>query len=171
MKQYVNIGKMVASYGINGHMILSHNLGKKTSLKGLDVLFIEETKEIYIPYFIESVKAHGNTEVLVKLEGIDSKEAAKKLYPKKVWFSEEQFRKYAAKSSPVNLLGFELINLKTSIGKIEEVIEQPHQLLCVVIINNKEALIPIHDENLLQIDQKLKKVFVSLPDGLLEVYQ
>ena len=52
---------MVASYGINGHMILSHNLGKKTSLKGLEVLCIEESKENYMPYFVESVKAHGNT--------------------------------------------------------------------------------------------------------------
>jgi len=39
------------------------------------------------------------------------------------------------------------------------------------MLNEKEVLIPIHEASLQKIDKKNKKVFVSLPHGLLEVYQ
>ena len=38
MNQYRNIGKLVASFGLKGELILHHHLGKKTSLKGLEVI-------------------------------------------------------------------------------------------------------------------------------------
>jgi 16S rRNA processing protein RimM len=57
------------------------------------------------------------------------------------------------------------------LGQILEVIEQPHQILCRVNINEKEALIPLHQDTLLKIDKKKKQVIVSLPEGLLEIYQ
>jgi 16S rRNA processing protein RimM len=47
----------------------------------------------------------------------------------------------------------------------------PHQLLCRIYINNKEALIPLHDETLIKIDKKNRQVHVTLPDGLLDIYK
>lgn len=171
MKEYISIGKLVATHGLTGTLILSHSLGKKSTLKGLEALFIEEDKDKFIPYFIESATAHKHTEVLLKIEGIDSKEAAKKLYPKTVWIQKEDFKRLTAKANPVNLLNYDMVHKDEILGKIEEIIEQPHQLLCVLIINGKETLIPIHSDNLIKIDHKAQKVFVELPDGLLEIYQ
>jgi len=54
---------------------------------------------------------------------------------------------------------------------ILEVIEQPHQILCRIEIDNKEALIPLHDETIVKVDRKNNQVTVSLPPGLLEIYQ
>ena len=42
MSQYFKIGKFAASHGLLGELILQHSLGKKTTLKGLEALFIEE---------------------------------------------------------------------------------------------------------------------------------
>ena len=100
-----------------------------------------------------------------------NKEAAQKLTQKQTWLSETDFEKYAAKSAPVSLLGFRMINEGTDIGEILEVIEQPHQVLCVILLEGKEALIPIHGETLEKIDQKGRKVYVTLPDGLLDIYR
>ncbi len=58
-----------------------------------------------------------------------------------------------------------------ALGKILEVIEQPHQLLCRIEINGKEALIPLHEETIIKIDKRKQQVIVSLPPGLLEIYQ
>ncbi len=57
------------------------------------------------------------------------------------------------------------------IGEIIEVIEQPHQVLCTVMVGGKEALIPVHGESLEKIDKKNKKVHVIIPDGLLDIYR
>ncbi|MBP6431793.1 MAG: 16S rRNA processing protein RimM [Ferruginibacter sp.] len=171
MSQYFKIGKLAASFGLKGEVILQHNLGKKTSLKGLEAIFIEEKKDSFIPYFITNTKIKSHTEVFLQLEGIDNKEIARKLTPKEVWLTEDDFTKFAAKSSPISLLNFTLISEGKEIGEIIEVIEQPHQILCSILINGKEALIPVHDDNLINIDKKNKTVEVDLPEGLLEIYE
>jgi 16S rRNA processing protein RimM len=170
MAEYFKIGKLVATFGLKGELILKHSLGKKTSLKGLEFLFVEETKDNFMPYFIQSATIKNDEEIYIKIDGLDTKETAKKLTPKEVWLTEEDFKKYAAKSAPISLLGYNLINEEQDLGKIIEVIEQPHQLLCAILFNGKEALIPIHDQSLKKIDKKNQKVHVILPDGLLDIY-
>ena len=153
---YNSIGKLVASFGVNGDLILQHQLGKKTSLKGLEAVFVEMVKDEMLPYFIQSAKIKSTDEIYLKLEGIDTKEAAQQLRQKEVWLPEEDFLKYAAKTATVSLLGFHIIDEGNDIGAILEVIEQPHQLLARIDLDGKEALIPIHEESLQKIDKKKK---------------
>ncbi len=171
MTQYFKIGKLSASTGLKGELVLQHSLGKKTSLKGLEVIFIEERKDSFIPYFIQSAKIRSHDETVIKLEGVDIVEAARKLTPKEVWLAEEDFKKYAATSSAIALLGFNIIHEGEDLGEILEVIEQPHQVLCAILLNGKEALIPVHEDSLEKVDKKNRRVYVSLPDGLLEIYK
>jgi 16S rRNA processing protein RimM len=171
MTEYFKIGKLVAAFGLKGEMILQHNLGKKTSLKGLTAIFIEERNNSFIPWFIETTKIKGDEDLYLKLQDVNTREAAIKLTQKEVWITEEDFKKHAARSSPINLLGFDIVEEGKVLGQILEVIEQPHQILCRVNINEKEALIPLHQDTLLKIDKKKKQVIVSLPEGLLEIYQ
>ena len=170
MTEYFNIGKLVAVHGLKGELLLKHNLGKKTSLKGLQAVFIEEKKNSFIPWFIETTKIKNEEELYLKLEGIDTREAALKLVQKKLWLPEADFKKFAAKNAPVNLLGYMIINHDEPIGQILELIEQPHQLLCRLEIKGKEVLIPLHDDSLQKIDHSKKQVLVELPEGLLEIY-
>lgn len=170
MAEYFNIGKIVAVHGLTGELLLKHELGKKTSLKGLQAIFIEEKKGAFLPWFIESTKIKNEEEIYIKLEGINTREAAIKLTQKKVWFPEYDFKKYAAKNVPANLLGYTIINNDEPLGEILELIEQPHQLLCRLEIKGKEVLIPLHEESLKKVDHKKKEVLVELPDGLLDIY-
>lgn len=170
MTQYFNIGKFVAVHGLKGDLLIQHELGKKTSLKGLQAIFIEEKKNSFIPWFIESAKIKSENEIYIKLESVNSREAAAKLVQKKIWLAETDFKKFAAKSSPSGLLGYTIITQKKAIGEILELIEQPHQLLCRLEIKGKEVLIPLHEGSLKKIDHKKKEVLVELPDGLLEIY-
>ena len=170
MKDYFHIGKIVASHGLNGEVVLQHALGKKTDLKGLQTIFIEERKSSFLPYFVESTIAKNKEEVYIKLEGFNTKESARRLNQKEVWLLKPDFDKYAAKSSPISLLGYIMINEGKEIGEIIEVIEQPMQVLCKIMYQGNEALIPIHEESLEKIDKKNKRVYVTLPDGLLDIY-
>jgi 16S rRNA processing protein RimM len=170
MSQYFKIGKFAASHGLSGELILVHSLGKKTGLKDLEALFIEETKDSFMPYFIEGTSIKNDAEVYIKLEGVDTKEVARKLTPKEVWLAAEDFKKYVAKSAPISMLGYDLIDGETNLGEIIEVIEQPHQILCTILFKGNEALIPVHENNLIKMDQKNKKVYVEVPEGLLEIY-
>ena len=170
MTEYFKIGKLVGTFGLKGEMVLKHSLGKKTSLKGLKAMFVEELKDSFIPWFIESTKIKNEEEIYIKLEGINTREQAIKLTPKEVWVPEEEFKKFSAKSSPINLLGYDIIEGEQVLGKILEVIEQPHQILCRIELNNREVYIPLHQETIQKIDNKKQQVIVLLPPGLLEIY-
>lgn len=171
MNHYFKIGKFAASFGLKGELVLQHSLGKKTALKGLETIFTEEGKDNFMPWFITGTSVKNDAETFIKLEGIDTKETARKLTPKEAWLTEADFKKFAAKSSAITLLGFNLVNEGVDLGEILEVIEQPHQVLCAILLDGKEALIPIHEESLEKIDQKNRRVHVVLPDGLLDIYR
>lgn len=170
MENYFKIGKLVATFGVQGQLILEHRLGKKTSLKGLETIFIEDKKDCFLPYFITASKIKNDKETYLSLEGLSSKEAAHFLIKKEVWLNENDFKKFAAAASPISLLGFIVLNNKQELGEIVEVIEQPHQILCTIIIGGKEVLIPVHEDSLEKIDKKNRKLYVNLPDGLLDIY-
>jgi 16S rRNA processing protein RimM len=170
MTEYFKIGKLVAVFGLKGELILQHHLGKKTSLKGLQALFVEERKESFIPYFIETARIKSDEELYLKLQDINTREQAIKVTQKEVWIPEPDFKKFSAKASPINLLGYDVVEDEKVLGKILEVIEQPHQILCRIEIEGKEVLIPLHEGTITKIDNKKQQVIVQLPEGLLEIY-
>ncbi|MEO9021263.1 MAG: PRC-barrel domain-containing protein [Ginsengibacter sp.] len=171
MEQYFKIGKLAATFGVEGQLVLEHSLGKKTSLKGLETIFMEEKKDSFLPYFVSSAKIKNEKEIFISLEEIQSKEAAHIFVKKEVWLSEEDFKKFAAVAAPISFLGFTIVSDHEELGEVTEVIEQPHQVLCAIIIEGKEVLIPIHEDSLEKIDKKKRKLYVSLPDGLLDIYK
>lgn len=170
MSQYFKIGKLVAIHGLKGELILQHSLGKKTSLKGLACIYIEDLKQSFLPYFIEGTSIRSDNETLLQLEGIHTREAAKRFSSREVWLEAADFDKYAGKSAPISLLGFHVIQDEEDLGEILEVIEQPHQILCTILYKEKEVYIPLHEESLLKTDRKNRKVYVDLPEGLLDIY-
>ena len=170
MHQHIKIGKIVATFGINGQIILQHNLGKKSTFKGVEIIFIEQTKGSLLPYFIKEAKPKTEEDNYILFEDIRSKETATKFIGKAVWLLQDDFKKLSNSKSPIALLGYKVISDNEILGIIDEVIEQPHQILLSIIYKGKEALLPLHEETLINIDHKKNEVHLELPDGLLEVY-
>jgi 16S rRNA processing protein RimM len=168
--QYFSVGQLVAAFGVKGELILQHSLGDSKGLKGLGVIFLQDRASSFFPYFVEQVRIKSSDEAYLTLEGIDTREKARLLIQKEVWFREDDFKKAAGKTAPISFLGFHLIDGEEDLGEVVEVIEQPMQVLCKVIIRGKEALIPLHEETLERVDQERKRLYVTLPDGLLDIY-
>jgi 16S rRNA processing protein RimM len=167
---YRNIGKIVSSFGLKGELIIQHHLGKKISPARIKVIFLEQKKDELLPFFLESARKKSDDELFVKLEGLDNKESAARFLRKEVWLKEEEMKLHAQKNNPIGWVGFHLLNGREDLGEILEVIEQPHQILCRLEISSREVLIPVNEETLDKIDHTGKKLLLTLPDGLLEVY-
>jgi 16S rRNA processing protein RimM len=170
MSQYIHIGKIVAPHGITGHVIIEHALGKPIHFKGIDAIFVEKNAASFIPYFIQSAAAKTDTISHLQLEGINSREATAMLLGKKVWLPQDEFQKLVDKQSPLALLGYTVVEAGKSLGVIQEVIEQPHQLMVTILYQGQEAYIPLHEESLKAVNHKAKTISVELPDGLLDLY-
>ena len=171
MENYFKIGKLVASHGLKGEMVLAHSLGQKSALKGLETIFVEENKDTFLPYFITETKIKNDSDTFISFEGIDTKEETRILIKREVWLNERDFKKFAAGAAPISLLGFMIVDNGKEIGEVIEVIEQPHQILCKIMLGDKEALIPVHEDSLEKMDKKGRKLFLDIPDGLLDIYR
>jgi 16S rRNA processing protein RimM len=170
MDNYIQIGTLVATYGVDGEFILRHNLGKKTSFKVIEAFFLETGEGRFLPYFPLEVRIKNSEEVYLRLEGIHTKEKARMLLKKGVWLEDSIVRKLAAKNAPLSLLGYMVVEEGRELAPVLEVIEQPLQILLRLEMQGKEVLIPLHETTLIEIDHKNKKVKVNLPEGLLDVY-
>ena len=148
MSEYIHIGKLVAPHGVAGSLILEHALGKPIHFKGIEALFVEQKTGSFIPYFIESATAKTDTITHLQIEGIKTREAANFLTSKKVWLPQADFQKLVEKNSPLALLGYMVQEAGKNIGVIQEVIEQPHQLMVTILYQGQEAYIPLHEESL-----------------------
>lgn len=166
----IRVGKIAATHGLGGGVILTHNTGKKAWLKVGDVLFVALRKDSYIPHFVANIKSATAHEIIVHLEETDAVEAARKLVGKEVFVREELLTK-AAVESPLLWIGFEVIDQSAgSLGAIEDIYQTAQQWLAAIRINGKEALLPLIEQTLQRVDIKKRQVFVNMPDGLLEVY-
>jgi 16S rRNA processing protein RimM len=167
---YRNIGKIVSAFGLKGEMIVLHHLGKKITVSKIKVIFLEQKKDEMLPYFVDQIRKKGDKELYLKLEGVDTKEAATKFIRRDVWMKEEEVQIHTQKSNPIGWVGYRVLDQGKDLGPIIEVIEQPHQVLCRLEIDTKEVLIPINEQTLSKVDHKNRTVLLTLPDGLLEVY-
>ena len=172
MPEYFNTGKIVATYGLHGEIILFHKTGKADAFKEIQTVFIEEKQNSFIPYFIMSARIRNNEEVYLKLEGIDTKELAAKLLQKRVYLDEDHFRKIISPESALFYLGF-TVQDKTAgiIGKVAEVVELPSQLLLKIYQHDQELLVPLNGNILQLVDNANQVIHVILPEGLLDVFK
>lgn len=166
----ISVGKIVATFGVDGEVVLIHKLGKQTKFKQDDVLFIGSKNQKPIPYFIKNCTGKSMDECLISFSEISTKEKAKIIIGKEVWINSNLFEKYVSKKAPMALLQFAIYNDGKEIGLVADVIEQEHQIILVSILNEKEILIPVNESTLIKIDYKQKQIFLQLPDGLLEIY-
>jgi len=166
----IRVGKIVATHGINGSLILSHMVGRSTWLKKKHVLLVEMQKGSYIPYFISQFKPNNEKEYIIELEDINKVESAKKLVTKHVYVDESILTDFSAES-PLLWIGFNLIDKNLGeIGPINDVVYSGNQWLAKLTYQNSEALVPLIDQFIEKVDIKAKTVRVILPDGLLEIY-
>jgi len=166
----IRIGKIVATHGLQGALVMTHIVGQSDWLKKDDVLFLELNKGSYIPYFVTVVKPANSEEYIINVEDIESMEVARKLVGKMVYVKEDILSTHAT-DSPLLWIGFNLVDKqKGSLGPIEDVLQTGSQWLAKLTYEGKEVLVPLIDQLILDVNIRNKYVRVDLPEGLLEVY-
>lgn len=167
----IRIGKIVATHGLSGDVIITHLGGNKPWLKPGDALFVALRKDSHIPFFVSSVKSAVPDELIIHFEDTDTIEAAKKLVSRELFVVEENLVKIGA-DSPLLWIGFEMVDkAEGKIGVIKDVYQTRNQWLAEVDYKGTEVLVPLVSPVLDKVDVRAKTVYTELPDGLLDVYR
>ena len=166
----VRIGKVAATRGLQGAVVITHVVGSASWLKDGLALFVELRKESRIPYFVSTVERAGAEECVVMLEDIGGVEAARPLVGKPIYVESDVLEKGADEKSPLRWIGYKLVD-KTlgSLGPVEDVMQAGPQWLAQISRDEKEILIPLADAFILEVNTRNKYVRMDLPEGLLDL--
>ena len=163
------LGEVIKTHGLNGEVGIILDVDFPDEYQNLESVFLEQQGKL-IPFFIDTIQVNNN-KALVKFEDIDSLDSAKTIVKSKLYLplsslpSLENGQYYFH-----DLVDCEVFEEKSKHGNVKEVVDLSGNQLLVVEADDKEILIPLKDEILISVDTTNKKIQVSLPDGLLDIY-
>ncbi|MFM9983757.1 MAG: ribosome maturation factor RimM [Flavobacteriales bacterium] len=165
------LGYFSKLHGYKGELTAALDTADQKDYEGLKTIFVDVKGQL-IPYFIELLETKTNTSVKVKLEGIDTENAAKQLvkcsiYIQPEFISEADNEKLSMRA----IAGYKVIDEKLGhVGVVDHIEESPVNPLLVIRTETKEILLPLHEDFFQKIDRRKKQVHIAAPDGLIEFY-
>ena len=125
---------------------------------------------ILVPFFIEEYRFRSDNSALVKFEDIDTAEKARMFTNVEVFFPIKYVEEQDEITSWNYFVGFTVDDVKHgTLGVISDVDDATMNVLFVIEKEDgSEMLLPAHEEFILDIDHKKKRVEVETPDGLLD---
>jgi len=118
---------------------------------------------------VEGSHVHKGDRLLVKFEGIDSREAAEVIRGP-VYVSEDQRRSLQeGEYWPQDLVGCHVTTVSgDEVGAISEVVEGPAQDLISVERGGRTFLVPLVKEIVVEVDVVARRVTIDPPPGLVD---
>lgn len=164
------IGFFRKAHGVHGELILEIEEQFEYSVEETDYFFVE-LEGLLIPFYIadEGLRFRSSKSVILKFDWVDSESYAKRfignsafLYKTDIIDEQEQ--------NISSLDGFLVTDSNLGkIGTIKRVDDYAGNIVFTVSYNDKELLIPFHEEMLIDLNEEDKSITLILPDGLIDI--
>ena len=162
-KDFIIAGVVEKIHGTKGGLRLSFE--QKINLK--EWVFIEINNKP-VPFFMESISGNEYDKI-VQLKGIVNPNEAQRLVGNALLAPATKANR-KTKKVDLDIIDFILIDeTYGELGKVMDVEELPQQLIIHTNFKGKDLLIPAVDEFILDINQKKKTIYLSLPEGILDL--
>ncbi|MFZ5352591.1 MAG: ribosome maturation factor RimM [Bacillota bacterium] len=168
MENYLSIGQIINTHGVKGEVKVFPLTNDVNRFKKLKEVYIEKNDALQ-KYTVISSKLLKNT-VVLKLESIDTVEAAEKLKEQYIKVDRKNAVKLPKDSYFIcDLLGLSVIDMDgVHLGSIKDIIQTgSNDVYIVKPENGKEILIPALKSVVKEINIEEGKIIVELPEGLL----
>ena len=156
--------------GVKGEVVLEIDVDDPSRYKKLDAIFGDVNGSL-VPFFVKGTKLNGSSLTLA-LEGIEKPDDAKMLVGCTIYLplaalpplGEKRFYNH-------EIVGYEVIDERFGVvGIAEEVLERLMQPVLKIRSGKSEVMIPITNDAVKKVDREARKLFVTSPEGLIELY-
>lgn len=160
----IKIGRIVNAVALRGEVKIYNYSGYRERYEELDRIIIENEE-----YEIEKVR-YQQEMVILKLSGIDNRNAAEAMKNKDVYITEEDLEELPDDTFYIrDLIGLEVIDDSGRIGVIKDVLHPSSQDVYVIQTDkNQDIMIPAVKEFVKEVNLEEKYIKVSLIEGMLE---
>ncbi|MEE1021855.1 MAG: ribosome maturation factor RimM [Muribaculaceae bacterium] len=173
------IGKFLKTHALKGE--LNAQLDIDASFIDPDTPLIVSLEGIFVPFFPESVRPKGHFASLVKLQGVDSEEEARRfvnlpIFARKAdvedFLGDDDGEEGADEGAYADdLIGFSIVDAGSGdvIGIVEDVDYTTVNTLFIVDAGGETLYIPASPDFITAINPEEEVIEMSLPDGLVDL--
>ena len=169
--KFFYLGKITRKFSFKGELIIFLDTDSPSTYYDLKKGYVKE-EDSYLPYFISKISKYKINNIRVKFEDVENESMASDLINKEIFLPIGELPKLEGKKfyyHEVN--GFQVEDIRHGkIGEIKYINDQTSQHLFVINSNDKEVLIPINDDFILELDRINETIKMDLPEGLLKIY-
>lgn len=171
-EELFRIGRFAKPHGVKGEISL------QTTIELLDDIeepyLVCDIEGIFVPFFIEEYRYKGSTIILIKLEGVDTEEQARKFMGREVYLPYElvdEEENLLGEMTWDSFIGYRVRDDENnSLGVITAVDESTQNILFHIEHDGKEILFPAAEELITAVDHIAKEIQIHLPEGLLDLW-
>lgn len=165
-KQFLEAGKIINTHGVTGEIKVQSWCDSPEVLLDFDTLYLSETELVKI----RRAYVHKNA-VIMRLEGIDTYEAAEALKNRMLYLNREDIELPDNLVFIQDILGFAVYDARTDVtlGTLRDVHQGAgHDLYIIARPEQPDALVPACEPFLKKIDMEQRIITVETIEGLLE---
>jgi 16S rRNA processing protein RimM len=164
------LGYIAKPFGLKGQVTAVFDVDNPNIYKKLESVFVE-TDGTLIPFFVQELKMDHQGRITLHFEDVSDVDQAGDLKGCKLFLPLDMLPK--SKGEDIYLheyLGLQVIDDGIELGKIVDYNEASAQVILVMEYQSKEVLFPLIEQVVTKVDKEANKLFVQLPEGLLDVY-
>jgi len=170
MNDFFYLGLITKTFGYKGQVVIYLDTDEPEKYKTLEAVFVKEDEEM-LPYMIEDFIYKGANQAIIKFTDVDG-ETAKNLVKSELYLPLSFLPPLTGNKFYFHeVIGFDVIDKERgNIGKCVDFMEISRQPIMQIDKNGTEILIPAVDEIFETIDRTNGIIFISAPEGLIDIY-
>ncbi len=165
------LGKIVSKYSFKGEVLVKIDTDEPELYDQLESVFVALRNNL-VPFFISNCRLHKSQLLRIDFEDVSSEDDADKIMGSELYLPLS----FLPELTGNKFYFHEIINFKViddvhgNIGVIQSVNDTTSQALFEILKDGKEVLIPISDNIITKVDRENKTIFVTTPEGLVDLY-
>ncbi len=167
---FTKIGRVLKTHGLEGALVVDIHSDFRDPFLSAEFVFLD-LKGSIVPFFVESIQQEDPWIIL--LEAVHDPESAAEIAPTDMLLPSSEVPQVKAEGIDQDFAwaaGFTVFSTdQKRIGTIERVESYPQQSMAIVSHQDREVMLPLHVELIIEVDHSARSVIIDIPDGLLDL--
>jgi 16S rRNA processing protein RimM len=165
------LGKIVSKYSFKGEVLVKLDTDEPEIYENMESVFVSLGSNL-IPFFIDKCRLHKSNLLRIDFEEVKTESDADRIMGSELFLPLSFLPKLTGDKFYFHeVIDFIVIdNIHGDIGIIKSINDTTSQALFEIEKGDKELLIPINDDIITKVDRNQKTIFISAPEGLVDLY-
>ncbi|AKQ44643.1 ribosome maturation factor RimM [Rufibacter radiotolerans] len=165
------LGYIMKTHGTKGQVVAFFDVDFPEEYDELESVFLLINGKL-VPFFIDDLNPQDRGRSIIRFEDVKTVADAEKLKGTAIYLPLNQLPELEEDQFYFHeVIGYTVVDEQLGeLGTVSTFFDLPNQDLLAMDYQGHEVLIPVQDEIVLRTNKEERKIYVNLPEGLLEVY-